>query len=156
MQIALDKSWTGTYRVVAVIDSNLVLERAGRISKWPKCKSRLIHDDSLGRFDSVVLPPEEEGKEKEKRKDISRSSHSHPLNVSSDLDIVSESSDTLNHPELQDAEVDDSDAVSEYLNCTMFRPKDNYFRIHPISAIESTTQITCPEHYANPKWTLNN
>ena len=156
VQIALDKSWTGTYRVVAVMDSNLVLERAGRVFKWPKCKSRLIHDDSLDRFDSVIIPPEEEEIEKEKQKDIPSSSHSRPPDISSGLDIVDESNDTLNHPELQEAEVDESDVVSEYLNCTMFRPKDNYFHIHPISAIESTTQITCPEHYANPKWTLNN
>ena len=51
------KSRTGNYLVSAAMDSNLISERAGRVSKWPKCKSRLIHDDSLDRFDSVKLPP---------------------------------------------------------------------------------------------------
>ena len=38
VQIALGKSRAGTYRALAVMDSNLILERAGRVFKWPKCK----------------------------------------------------------------------------------------------------------------------
>ena len=160
VQNALDKSWTGAYRVLAFMDSNLILERAGQVSKWPKCKSRLIHDDSLDRFDSSILsPPHPPPENVNKRKDTSSSPHLPPVGENIGLDIVGDKDDALNHPQLQDAEVldgvvDESDAVSGNLNCAMFRPKDTYFRIHPGNTFESTTQIMCPEHHANPNWSL--
>ena len=55
VQIAMNQSWVGTYRVVSVLDSNLVLERRSKIPKWPKCKTRVIHDMEAERFDSTIV-----------------------------------------------------------------------------------------------------
>ena len=60
VQIATNQSWVGTYRVVAVLDSNLILERATRLFKWPKCKTRMIHDAESERFDATIIPPPDE------------------------------------------------------------------------------------------------
>ena len=57
VQIAIKQSWVGTYRVVSVLDSNLVLERANKISKWPKNKTRAIHDLENERSDHAVMEP---------------------------------------------------------------------------------------------------
>ena len=58
VQIATKQSWIGTYRVVSVLGSSLVLERANRIFKWPKCKTRVIHDLENERFGSTVVNPD--------------------------------------------------------------------------------------------------
>ena len=40
VQIAMNHSWVGTYRVASVLDSNLILGRSERLFKWPECKTR--------------------------------------------------------------------------------------------------------------------
>ena len=62
VQISMNHSRTGTYRAVAVMDSNLILERTDRLYKWPKCKTRTIHDMETERFGATVIPPGNETK----------------------------------------------------------------------------------------------
>ena len=56
LRISPNHSRTGEYRVVSLLDSNLVLGRAIRLFKWPKCKTRSIHDMPNGRFDATKIP----------------------------------------------------------------------------------------------------
>ena len=60
VQIAMNHSRVGAYRVVSVLDSNLILDRSARLFKWPKCKTRMIRDAETERFDATVVPPIDE------------------------------------------------------------------------------------------------
>lgn len=60
VQIAMNHMWAGTFRVVCALGSNSILERASRLFKWPKCKTRLIHDMETERFDATVIPQDVE------------------------------------------------------------------------------------------------
>ena len=57
VQICKNDKWIGTFRVVAVIRSNLVVERAGELLKWPQCKCRLIYETPMERMDLAVYRP---------------------------------------------------------------------------------------------------
>ena len=103
--------------------SNLISERAGRVSKWPKCRSRLIHDDFTDRFDSSATPPEGNGNLNNDNGHASSSPRTQ-VDIQPNVDVVKIPSDTLNRPELQWAEiVDESDVVQESANCIAFLPK---------------------------------
>ena len=56
VQIAHDKRWRGSFRVVAHMHSNLILEQGGRLSKWPKYKTRLLYESPEEDFDNVLAP----------------------------------------------------------------------------------------------------
>ena len=56
MEIAPNQSGNGAYRVVSVLDINLVMGRDVRIFKWPKCKTRAIRDMETERFDATITP----------------------------------------------------------------------------------------------------
>ena len=128
------------------MDSNLILERAGRVSKWPKCKSRLIHDESSARFDPTIIPTDE----KDAVRDNKASSSPHTQGERDPLlDVVDISQDTLNRPDLQDAEIGgESDLMMESVHSIMFLPKGNRYHAHPDFTLKSLTQITFPEHPA--------
>ena len=55
VQIAIKQTWVGTYRVVSVLGSNLILDRANKLFKWPKNKTRVIHELEGERFDHAVI-----------------------------------------------------------------------------------------------------
>ena len=152
VQIALDKSRTGTYREIAAMGSNLILERAGRVFKWPKCKSRLIHDDSTDRFDTTIIPSEEGGCDNVNKNEASSSSQTQ---IQSDLDAISVPPDPLRSSELPETEACyESDMVGKNVHFVMFSPKGNHFRIHPETTLQSTTQIIRPEHFARESFGL--
>ena len=56
VQLAIGKAWVGSWRVVAVTTGNIIVEKGMKLVKWPKCKARIIHDDTLEPFDSVLIP----------------------------------------------------------------------------------------------------
>ena len=141
----MDKSWAGTYRVIAVVDSSLILERAGKIPKWPKCKSRLIHDESLERFDTVCIDPDPTGN------DTPGSSNSHVEHSANGYDWVEVKQDTLNQSAVINATGEESEMVLGDLDSSMFRAKDNYFHIQPENTTDCFTLITCPDHYVDSK-----
>ena len=58
VQNSMKQSRIGTYRVVSVLDSNLILERANKLFKWHKNKTRAIHDLEDERFDQKVIKPD--------------------------------------------------------------------------------------------------
>ena len=58
VRIDADKSRVGTYRVVSVIGSNLVLRRVSSVFKRPKCNNRMIRDAETARLDDTVTPHE--------------------------------------------------------------------------------------------------
>ena len=126
VQIALDKSWTCDYRVLAVMGINLILERAGRVFKLPKCKSRLIHDDSMDLFDSTVIPPIISD-QVNKDSDVASASQPPMANEQPHLDIADDLYGELKRPEIREAEVmGDSGVARDSFNCTMIIKLINY------------------------------
>ena len=148
VQIAWGNVWSGTYRVLAVLDSNLVLGRAGRVSKWPKCKSRIIHDDSIRRFDTATIPNHDNEIVEKDNNDLAESSGLNDL-VNPELDLCELPSEPL--PQIEDEDIEVQDDV---LICEMFRPKDTYIHIPPGNFVGSVTQVICPEHHTPEKWTI--
>ena len=93
----------------------------------------------MGRFDSTAIP-HGISDNANKDNDVSSASDHSRVNEQPHLDVAGDLPDTLNYPELQDAEVvDESDEAHESLNCTMFRSEDSYFHIHPGTKLEPTT-----------------
>ena len=56
VQIAHKHRWTGTFRVVAHLNSNLILEKAGQLFKWPKYKTRLLEESPEEACDEALFP----------------------------------------------------------------------------------------------------
>ena len=55
VQIAVDKKWTGTFRVIAHSAGNILVERGNKILKWPKCKSRLVNQENHDEMDNIPI-----------------------------------------------------------------------------------------------------
>ena len=56
VQIAIDKQWIGTFRVIAHSAGNLLIERGNKILKWPRCKTRLVNLENNDQMDNIHLP----------------------------------------------------------------------------------------------------
>ena len=56
VQVAYKRKWLGAFRVAAHQNSNLVLERSGKLPKWPKYKTRLITESPEENMDAMLFP----------------------------------------------------------------------------------------------------
>ena len=56
VQIAVDKKWTGAFRVVAHSAGNLLIERGDKILKWPKCKTRMANLENRDEMGQIQIP----------------------------------------------------------------------------------------------------
>ena len=56
VQIAHKHRWIGAYRVIAKLHSNLILEKAGHVFKWPLFKTRLMPETDEERLDVITIP----------------------------------------------------------------------------------------------------
>ena len=57
VQIAVDKQWIGTFRVIAHSAGNLLVERGNKILKWPRCRTRLVNQEDKDPMDTVPMQP---------------------------------------------------------------------------------------------------
>ena len=56
MQLEICKAWVGSWGVLAVTSGNIVVGKGARLAKWPKCKARMIHDDTREPFEPIHIP----------------------------------------------------------------------------------------------------
>merc|ERR1712112_594921 len=56
VQIAVDKDWIGTFRVIAHSAGNLLIERGNKILKWPRCRTRLVNQECNDAMDTIPMP----------------------------------------------------------------------------------------------------
>lgn len=56
VQLEIGKAWVGPWGVISVTSGNVVVEKGARLVKWPKCKARMIRDDTRAPFDSAPIP----------------------------------------------------------------------------------------------------
>ena len=56
VQLAVDKQWVGTFRVIAHSAGNLLVGRGNKILKWPKCKTRMVHLEHNDDMDRIHIP----------------------------------------------------------------------------------------------------
>ena len=56
VQIAFDSQRDGAFRVIAHSAGNLPIERGSKISKWPKCKTRLVNLENNDAMGQVPIP----------------------------------------------------------------------------------------------------
>ena len=56
VQIAVDKDWIGTFRVIAHSAGNLLVERGNKILKWPRCRTRLANQECDDVMDNIPMP----------------------------------------------------------------------------------------------------
>ena len=141
VKIALRQSLTGTYRVLEAMGSHLILERAARVSKWPKCKSRTIRDKPIERPDTADTAPDStENPTSENYPPIA--SPDAPLGLQTGSDSVFVPSESLVHPDVTRSKLYyDSENPNDTPNYPMVRHKDNYCRIHPGSITSAATKI---------------
>ena len=57
VQIAIDKQWIGTFRVIAHSAGNMLVKRGNKIHKWPRRRTRLVNQEDNDPMDKVPLPP---------------------------------------------------------------------------------------------------
>ena len=127
------------------LESNLMLARPARVFRRPKYKSRLSHDQSVDRFDTDEIPIGAADNSITVVSNPPSSSTHPPLGLQTGLDTSQISSESLEPLDATGAELsNDSDLFTDSPNCTTFRPKDTYRRIHPVSTLGELAQITCP------------
>ena len=56
VQIAVVRQWIGAFRVIAHSDGNMLIGRGNKISKWPKCKTRLVNLENHDEMDRIPIP----------------------------------------------------------------------------------------------------
>ena len=150
VQIAMNQSWVGTYRVVAVMDSNLVLGRATRLFKWPKCKTRMIHDAETERFDATIIPPSNENVNKIPKTDDSNTGADPSVGSSNDQDALVDGG----HAELEtlDSQKDIKYSANQVLHTendwcySLLAPRDTYYHLAPVTSVDIRGIISCPDH----------
>ena len=154
VQIAMNNSRVGTYRVVSVIDSNLALGRSNRIFKRPKCKTRMIHDFETERFDATAIPAADDHPVNESDIDPLKGANDQSVGSSNDTGInVGVLPPEMSHmDELVGASVkNDASAIqfSQPENDNAYgtlAPRDTYHRILTVKYVDIYGIITCVDH----------
>ena len=150
VQIAMNQSWIGTYRVVSVLDRNLILDRASRLFKWPKCKTRTIRDVGTGRFGATVIPQSGAKSIGDSLQETPTEIADQSLGSPNDNEVLAGVAppDITPIKSMRDFQMEDEASAIQFLHpgsdfaYGLLAPSDNYRHILPVNSVDIHGVVT--------------